>query len=146
MTPGQSSFLKKAIVAALVLAPALFLFDWTRWWVFETRINNQLRALPDKPLARDILAVKPGVLNEARSLWISEGSLALEVHLEQQTSNAYAAKEDMIEPYWFVIVTVTRGKRQASWKRRIDNKVAETDTAALEKGGVRVVLKKKESG
>ncbi len=138
MTPQQSARAKKALVVGAVLLVGFLGFDWLRWWVFETRINNVLQRMPVKPAASDLVAIRGRVLEQARSLWLSRGSIDVEVALEQHTSNGYAMKEDQLELYWFVRVKATQGRRSASWEERIDNKVAETDTEALEKAGITV--------
>lgn len=137
---------KKYVLGGAVLVAAIFVFDWTRWWVFETRIYNHINAPWANPTARQIIGLKPAFVEEARSLWISPGSLEIAMHLEQHSSNGYAGKEDMLECYWFLVIKARHGRHEGTWEQRIDNKVAETDTEALEAAGVAVLKKKAQSG
>jgi hypothetical protein len=135
MQPGT---LKKLAVGAVVLAGAGFLFWEARWYVFQTRINNVLVSLPVKPSIAQLGDIRGRISEQARALWISPDSMALDIHLEQHGSNGFAAKEDMTEFYWFVVVHARRGSSTADWERRIDSKLEDADVAALEAKNVEV--------
>src|SRR5205807_3574086 len=100
MTPQQSSRVKKLAALVVVVVAAFFVFDWARWWVFETRIHNVLLAVPHQPTVADVVRVRSKVLDEARSLCLRPSSIELKIRLEQHTSNGYALKEDQLECYW----------------------------------------------
>jgi hypothetical protein len=129
---------KKLAIALVLLAGAGVVFWQARWFVFSTRIHNVLESLARRPAPAEITALRSRINAEARALWISPDSIALDLHLEQHTSRSYATKEDMTEQYWFVVVHATRGSSVADWEKRIDTALDAAYTAALEEGGVPV--------
>src|SRR5437870_13389349 len=100
---------KRAAVAGVVLAVLLLGYFEVRWLVFTGRLNNCLLELGPKPDARTLVALKPKVLAQARSLWI--GGVEVDVRLEQHSSNGLAMKEDMTKCWWFVVVEAKQGSR-----------------------------------
>jgi hypothetical protein len=129
---------RKTLLVAVVLLAAIFLvtFREVRWLVLPGRLNNVLARVPRLPTARDILAIRPQVVDEARSLWLDPAKLDIEVRLEQHVSNGYALKEDMMECWWFAAVTVRSGARFATWETRVDNTIADDAKEELERGGI----------
>ena len=132
----DASTRKKIFVVFVLLTIGFVTFREARWYVLASRLNNVLQGVPQFPEARDIFAIRPRIVAEARSLTLDPSKLEIEVKLEQHLSNGYALKEDQLDCWWFVMVTVKNGSRVASWERRIDNKVADTAKEELEKGGI----------
>jgi hypothetical protein len=130
--------LKKVALAVLLLAGAATVFWEARWYVFQVSINNVLEALPKTPPTARLTGLRRQIRESATKLWIPPDSIELDVHLEQHGSNGFAAKEDMTEYYWFVVVHAKRSANRADWERRIDNKLDEPDLAALEADGLPV--------
>lgn len=137
MDSGSSRW-KKVAVAVVILAVGLVTFHHVRWFVFESRIHNALLALDKQPTSARIIALKPAIAGEGRSLLMSSSSLQVDVELVQHSSQGLAFKEDMSEAWWFVVVDARLGSKQAKWEQRIDNTVALTDREKLEAAGVRV--------
>jgi len=130
--------LKKAAIGLVLVAGVATGFWNARWYAFMYWIGGTVERLPNKPDQARLLGLRGEIRDDARRLWIEPDALALDIHLEQHSSNGFATKEDMTEYYWFVVVHAARGSKVADWERRIDNKLDEAELAALEAGGVGV--------
>lgn len=137
---------KKAAFAFVVAAGVSFVLWQARWYVFQTRISDALIGLPKCPDVARLAGLRERIGKEARSLWIPPETVSLDIHLEQHGSNGFAAKEDMTEYFWFVVVHARRGQDKADQEQRIDTKLGEADLKALEERGVGVVRRSREGG
>jgi hypothetical protein len=141
MSAGPSRLGKVYAVAMVVvcLGVGYAIFDWTRWWVLDTRVQARVVSPIAKPTTAEVLQLKPRIFAEARALWITEAEMNLEMHCEQHLSNGFALAQDQSTIYWFLVVKASCHGRKATWEMRLDNKLPETDGEALESAGVKVV-------
>lgn len=141
MSAGPSRLGKVYAVAmvVVVLGVAVAIFDWTRWWVLDSRVQSRVVTPIARPSVAEVLGLKPKILEQARALWITEGEMTIEMHCEQHLSNGFALAEDQSTIYWFLVVKASCRGRKAKWEMRLDNKLPEVDGEALETAGVKVV-------
>jgi hypothetical protein len=130
---------KRAVIAVALLLLAYVVFDQARWFVLEARVHDVLHSLPKEPATRDLLALRGRIEAQERSLLLRPSAIALDLRLEQHDSNGRAFREDSALMFWFVIVEARAGSKTLRWEQRIDNRLAETEGEALERGQVRVV-------
>ena len=137
---------KHYVVGALFLLGGLAVYDWTLWWSFDASVQSRIVPTIGLPSATQVIGLKKKIVEHARTFWITESSLAIDMHCEQHLSNGFAFKEDQTKLHWFLVVEASSRGRKAKWEQRLDNGLPEVEGEALEAAGIRVVRANKPQG
>lgn len=146
MLAGLGRSWKLYVAAGVLLLMGLCVFDWTRWWVFDARIQGRVVPTMGSPTVEQVIGIRSKILDTAKDLWLSPSSVEVHMHCEQHLSNGYALKEDQTKIYWFLEVSADCRGRHAQWEMRFDNALPETDGEALDAAGIKVLRQKPPQG